>query len=671
MVTASPWKAFAGFFAWLLASFALIAFWVLSPSLLSPPAQGLRLGMDWPLQVLADPGGRLTADDVAALPDAAFTVLHGPLNGGYSKDVYWLRASAPAIEPGHQDPLWLEILPPYLDRVTLYQPGDGGWLAQTSGDTVPMAQRVHVRQLLFPLRAGQPILLRVSTTSSTQVYGSVWRSTDLMVRFSRVEWASGVYQGINLVLTLFIGGAALTLRMRSLAAMAVFSAMVLLHSTNVRGYAQLWLPGSLASWGDLLVSVGVFAMPATFAWQVRELMSRGTRWRRIDRALLALIAIPLLGVMSIPLGGFQHWAPLAVATPWAVSVLASWVAWSNLRRDGLSIVGVLMVIPYTLHMALGLHVLAGYIGWMASSVEVSIFWQLEALLLNALIVVAVGIGLVEEFRASAVRQAQLVDSLARSEQALEERVRQRTAELRQAQNALQASLHSEREMRLEQRQFFNMVNHEFRTPLAVVDSAATEQASFPSADLETQVERAAQIRRACRRLAALVDNCLVSDRLDTASFQLRLAAAPLHTVVEEAAQLVEWSPRHRLALSHAGAPAQWVCDPTLVHIALSNLVDNAVKYAQAGEIRVTARTDAQGTLCLSVEDDGPGMSPEAAQRIFEQGERGARPDQTRGFGLGLWVARRIARLHGGDALVTSSVGKGTRFSLILPPLAVD
>ncbi|MBO9680865.1 MAG: histidine kinase [Acidovorax sp.] len=674
------WTAFAGFFAWVLASLGLVAFFVLSPSVFSLPGPGLRLGTDWPQQMLVDPEGRLTVEEVAALPDAAFTVLHGPLNGGYNRSVYWLRASAPRIEPRPGDPLWLEITPSYLDRVTLYQPGVHGWQEQHSGDTVPMAQRVQVRQLVFPLAEAQPLILRVDTSSSVQVYGAVWRGSELMARLSSVEWASGVHQGINLLLALLIGGAALALRMRSLTAMAVLSAVVLVHGANVRGYAQVWLPSQLAPWGDLLVSVGVFVLPAAFAWQVRELLTRGTRWHRIDKVLLALIVAPLLAIASIPLGRFHQWATLAVSVPWAVSALGSWVAWSNLRREGPSIVGVLMVVPYSLHAALGLHVAAAYSGWVTSTVEVGVFWQLEALLLNILIAVAVGLSLVEQFRASVARQAQLVDSLARSEQALEERVRLRTTELLQAQNALQAALHSEREMRVEQRHFFNMINHEFRTPLAVVDSAATELWTFPSPDLDTQVERAAQIRRACRRLTTLVDNCLVSDRLEAPGFRLRPSPVSLAELADEVAQIVAWSPRHRLALSIEDSVSEWVCDPTLVHIALSNLVDNAVKYAQAGEIRIAAWLEAPGVLGLSVADEGPGLPPEAAQRIFERGERGERSDQARGFGLGLWVARRIARLHGGDARVAPSGLGGTCFTLTLsavaegvdtPRLAVD
>ena len=212
-----------------------------------------------------------------------------------------------------------------------------------------------------------------------------------------------------------------------------------------------------------------------------------------------------------------------------------------------------------------------------------------------------------------------------------------------------------------------MVNHEFRTPLAVVDSAATEQLSFPSPDIDSQLERAAQIRRACRRLTALVDNCLISDRLDAPAFRLQLHRAPVMELVDDAAQLVHWSRRHRLRLDSAQAPAIWECDSTLIRIALSNLVDNAVKYAKAGEITVRARTDDRGQLELTVSDQGPGLAPELALRIFERFERGHRSDQARGFGLGLWVARRIARLHGGDIQAAPSPEGGTSFTLTLPP----
>jgi signal transduction histidine kinase len=620
---------------------------------------------------LVDPQGALTIEQVAARPESDFALLDTPLNKGYTRDVYWLKVQAPHIaagrvEPEH-DPLWLEILPSYLDQVTLYQRDAGSWRAHSSGDASANAQRVHVRQLVFPLQSGEPFILRVQTSSPMQLDATVWRSSGLMTQFSAVEWASGIHQGINLMLALLIIGAALALRMRNLAAMAVAAIAVLIHGASDRGYLQVWLPAQLAPWGDLCVSLGTLMLPAALAWQMRELLTRNTGWRRMDRALFALGLLPLLCLPTIPLGRYQDWAWIGVAAPWAISALFAVVAWSNLLRERATLVHVLMVVPSTMYGLMGLYVTAAYVG-LASlpTIETSVFWQLNTLLVNIVITVAVGANLIQKFRDSMSRQAQLLESLARSEHALEERVRLRTAELLRAQNALQAALHSERTLRLEQRQFFNMVNHEFRTPLAVVDSAATEQLSFPCADIDSQLERAAQIRRACRRLTALVDNCLISDRLDAPAFRLQLHRTPVMELVDDAVQLVHWSRHHHLRLDSADAPASWECDATLTRIALSNLVDNAVKYAKAGEIAVRARTDEQGRLELTVSDQGPGLAPELAQRIFERFERGHRSDQARGFGLGLWVARRIARLHGGDIQAAPSAEGGTCFTLTFP-----
>ena len=140
----------------------------------------------------------------------------------------------------------------------------------------------------------------------------------------------------------------------------------------------------------------------------------------------------------------------------------------------------------------------------------------------------------------------------------------------------------------------------------------------------------------------------------------------MHELVADAVQLVQWSRRHHLVLAIDRQLDAWDCDPTLVRIALSNLVDNAVKYAREGEISVAVRLDAQHRLQFSVSDQGPGLSPATAELIFERYERGDRTDQTCGFGLGLWVARRIARLHGGRLDLLANPQGGLIARLVLP-----
>lgn len=660
-------RGLLGFFGWMLLSLMVVAMAVLSAQLFATPGEELRLGPDLPLGVLEDQAGTLSATQVAALPDSAFTWRHEPFSKGYSSSVHWLRVHAPARLPAGEGPLWLSVMPPHLDRLTLYQRGPSGWVEHTSGDTIPASQRVRTRQLLFPVLEEQPLLLRLSTTHTIQMYGSIWRDSGLLAELSRVEWASGAHLGIYLLLALLIGGAALALRIRSLTASAILAVVVLVHSTNVGGYPWLWLPEHMVGELDTMKQLGVFVLVAAVAWQGREFFTQGTAWRRLDRFMVAHTAVLLLAMLSVPAGRYAQWAWLAFFSPWLTAILCAAVAWTNMWRRGVTPVRALRAAPYTLHALLGLHMAATYLGLMSMRVEPPVIWQVETLLLEIMIMVAVGANLIARFQHAQRRQVHLLQKLAHAKQVLDERVRQRTAELQQTQQTqqtLQATLASEREMRNEQRQFFHMVNHEFRTPLAIMDSAAAEQLAFPSSELELH-ERATQIRRACRRMTALVDNCLVGDRLNARSFQPRLEPTSVAELVNDAAQLAQWSHRHQLRLDLADAPEAWACDPMLTRIALSNLVDNAVKHAVPGEIGMKAQVDARGNLRLSVCDQGPGLSPEATRGLFERGQRGE-DTRTPGFGLGLWVARRIAQLHGGEVEVTASAPGGTCFALVLP-----
>lgn len=644
-------------------SMFLVAVFTLSPVLFPVHGNSLRLGNDLPIEWLEDRDGTLTVSQVDALPRDAFKVAREAINQGYTRSVFWLKVPTPHLAPssaGADDELmWLSIQPPHLTYVTLFQldPATGGWHETRSGAAVPVTERVHARQMLFPLVAGQPMLLRVQSIGLVHVNGRVWRGSDLAADIFRTEWASGMYLGINLALALLIGGLAFVLRSRGLVATAVLVFVALVHSFNVRGYAQVWLPPLWAPQIDTWARLGSFLMPAAFAWQGRELFTRRRGWPHIDRFLIQLsVLLLVVGLLSVGTGNFGKWAWMAVFSPWIAASLCAWVAWSDMRRLGVTPVRVMLAAPYTLHAVVGGMVGASYTGLLPSSVEADLYWQAEIMLLEIMIVAALGARL-------AARQSTLVESLAQSEYELDKRVRQRTVELLQTQNVLQAALDSERAMREEQRQFFAMVNHEFRTPLAVMDSAAAEQLTFPSPELEPQRERAIQIRRACRRMTTLVDNCLASDRMDESAFRLQLDQVLVIELADDAAQIAQWSLRHEVRLDLTKAPAEWECDPMLVRIALSNLVDNAVKYARPGHIAITAALNGEGSLCLSVCDEGPGLPPDV-QNLFNRGQRG---DQGgRGFGLGLWVARRIAQLHGGDIQVSPSPQGGTCFTMVLP-----
>lgn len=639
------------------------------------PLRAMSLGWDVPLQRLDDPTGLLTVDDVLTQQDAGIrwhTMEHN-LNAGYNSPVVWLRFKVPQPTSGNE-PVWLLGDPPFLDSVVLYQEDEatGVWLAQRSGDHVPARFKPALRQHLFKLETGKWALLRIQTTSAMQFWGDIFpTSQTLGAQLAANEITMGLYFGATTALLLAIWAAAGIFRTYNLYALAALGTFSAIHVFNVRGYANLWMPESWTVWSSHAVGIGAFGMAATVAWQIREQLTRDTQYLRTDRALLVLIAINVLGIVSVPLGFYGTVAWVNLASLVGSDIVAATLCLIAIRKRQRRTQHALLLTAYLAHLVGSMPTTAVLIGLIHWKLDITSIWQFQTFIFTALIAGAVFVGLVLRFRQSEKSKDKAIASLARSEHELEDKIEQRTRELSLAQIRLKHALESERELRCEQRQFFQMISHEFRTPLAVVDSAAAEQQSFPSSELSTQTDRAKQIRRACRRLSSLVDSCLISERLDSAGFALHVAPANVSAMLEHAAQLVHWSPRHRLHLFMESAPTEWVCDEMLVRIALSNLVDNAVKHASEGEIFVAARKNEAGLLEISVADEGSGMSLEVMSRIFQQFEQGNRTDQNKGFGLGLWVSRRVARLHGGDVTVESQQGHGACFTLTLAPQRIS
>lgn len=651
-----------------------IALWLASwsaPALSQDPwhAFSSALGWDIAMERLDDFENHLTPDDVMAASQQGGThTMKGTLNAGYIAHTVWLKFEVPAAPQAQpHEPLWLLARPSYLDSVILYQRTrkEGLWHSQISGDHVPAAHKPGLSQHLFRMEPGATALVRIQTTSASQFSGRLMSTQALMAQLASTERLTGLSFGAMLALTAGIGAAAMIFRTRALLALTVLGCASMAHVSNVRGYSALAAPESWTLWSSHAVGMGAFMIAAVVAWQIKEQLTHGTGWHRTDRLLAVLIAINLLGMLSVPLGFYGSVAWINLASLVLSDIIAITLCGAALRRQEKPVQHTLLLMAYGMHAIGGIPIALLMTGALQWELDPTALWQAEIIIFMALLACAIFCGMVLKYRRAQKAKDLAVERLTQSELLLEGRIAQRTAELSETQTALAHALRNERSLRGAQQQFFHMISHEFRTPLAVVDSAAAEQQVFPSPDLKSQTDRATQIRRACRRLTSLVDSCLISERMDAGGFTLQAAPTTIPALLEYAAELVNWSPRHHLHLSTDTAPQEWVCDGMLVHIALSNLVDNAVKYANAGTITIAACKNSAGMLEFSVADEGSGMTLEVMNRIFERFERGDRTDQTKGFGLGLWVARRIARLHGGDITVESRLGEGSRFILTL------
>jgi two-component system sensor histidine kinase KdpD len=212
------------------------------------------------------------------------------------------------------------------------------------------------------------------------------------------------------------------------------------------------------------------------------------------------------------------------------------------------------------------------------------------------------------------------------------------------------------------------VSHDLRTPLSSIIASA---GSLLQSDVEwADDERAAfaqAIQQEAERLDRIVGNLLDLSRLESGELQPDRGwyepIALIHDVVGRLRPLVRTHPI-RLDLPDELPPV--LLDYSKVDQVLSNLVENAAKYSPSGAEIGIAATVTDGSLRVTVTDDGAGIAPEALPHLFEPFFRGSRARRQSGSGLGLAVARGLVEAHRGRIWAENRPGGGASFSFDIP-----
>lgn len=643
------------------------------------------------IEMLRDPAGRL--DFEAARASQQFRPLARRLNLGFThEDAVWLRFEIAGAD-GPQEPRWLEVNSPLMDDIQLFLPrADGSIERRRSGDAQPLATRdLRYRNVVFRLdiRPGQTqaVYLRLQTRNAMLAAVNLWRNDAFLDAAAAESQLLGGFFGIALILLLSGMCFYFYLRESLHAWYLAYTSAILTASFGSVGWLYLHLLHPVPGLTDKVIGVTIALSVGCGASLYSRLLETDRYYPRATAVWrTAFWIVALLGCVGFLAGPYSHVAPLVQMAGLTLVVLvvplALVLAW---RRDRSALFFLAAFGPFTAGIVMRFMFNLGVL-------PVSAFYE-HAYMLGTLVhMLLLNVSFIDRYRslrrALDAAQAESLAASLRAEQSLESKVRERTValdaeigrrqaleeDLRRTVARVETALAVERRARSEQAEFVDMVSHEFRTPLAIIDSTAQMLLlTQPDAAPETR-HRLGKIENAADRLTELIDRYLTNDRLALEDSELRLEACAVAPLIDEVAETTRSRDTgHAIEARLPGGDLKLNCDRALIRIALDNLLSNAVKYAPAGTPVTVAAERRDGEIVISVRDRGPGIAARDRESVFRKFIRGQNVAGTAGAGLGLYLVKRIVERHGGRVEIDSTPEHGTtamlRFSAERGPAA--
>jgi len=214
-------------------------------------------------------------------------------------------------------------------------------------------------------------------------------------------------------------------------------------------------------------------------------------------------------------------------------------------------------------------------------------------------------------------------------------------------------------------QFSADLAHELRTPVTNIMGEAQVALTRERTPDEYREVIESTIAE-CERLSGIAENLLFIARADSARDPVERQLFDSRAAVEKIAAFYRTAAEDRHVAIHCTGDGEIYADPVLFERAVSNLVDNALRFtSDGGEIKIEISVR-NADVEVAVIDNGAGVAPEHLPRVFDRFYRADSSRSSDGAGLGLALVKSIVDLHGGSATIQSEVGRGTTITLRFP-----
>ena len=566
--------------------------------------------------------------------EASYTPYSGLLSKGFGPQAQWVRLQIDGVPAGSTDTLVLRIRPVFLDSITLYDPVQlsQGRAARMAGDTVPFVatefESLHHTFVIPAQPAPRTVWLRLATTSTQLMHIEALTPREMLREEHKLWLAYSALLAVLFSCWLWVVIAWLQGRDAVNGTFVLRQSILLVYTASYLGYHRVLLDGVLSAqqqdlfYGWMLLLTTALTFVFEYLLQHEYIIPRwGHVLFRTGLAMcLLVIFLMLIGRKDLALPLNTLLAGLGMLFFFVTSLFL------KLRPRSASIVSERYLLPraaisayYSLavsFLAVSIMPSLGLIGGtMLSIYGVLLYGLLSGLFMTALLIV-------RSRQMDKLRREQANHLfLSREQLALETRRRQ------------------------DQSQLLNMLMHELKTPLAVIDLALKDRAATDKVQ--------SYVGRAIDNMKSILNRCVQTDRLVERPFEVQRQRFDL------AQQLRQWVSDNKQAEGRIqvqmpdAAPIE--SDLQCVQIIASNLIENALKYGdpqQPVTVGLQARTYAHGQPCLCLHVcNAPGKAgrPDAG-KVFTKYYRNPAAQSQSGTGLGLFLAHNLAQQLGAQLL---------------------